>query len=85
MMSTAADSSSSPTVAGLTPNSHIAIQAIGRSSSPHPIALTRRRHDGGAPARSRDRSQAITRQIMLKIVTTTITGLRSWSATRGGC
>jgi hypothetical protein len=32
--------------------------------------LTRRRHDGGLPARSRDLSQAITAQTMLKIVTT---------------
>ena len=72
-------------MAGLTPNSHSAIQAMGSSSSPQPIARTRGRHDREPPARSRDLSQAITKQTMLKIVTTTITGLRCWSATRGGC
>src|SRR2546423_1048304 len=72
-MSTAPDSSSRPTVAGLTPNSHIAIQVMGRSSSPHPIALTRRRHDREPPARSRDLSQATTKQTTLKTVTPTPT------------
>src|SRR5262249_60582632 len=62
--------SSSPPVAGFTRTSHTAIHAIGSSSPPPPIALPRHRHDRDPPARSRDLSQAITRQTMLKIVTT---------------
>src|SRR5215475_5984324 len=69
-MRTAPHSSSRPTVAGFTPNSHSAIQAIGSSSTPHPIALTRHRHDRDPPARSRDLSHAITAQTTLKIATT---------------